>query len=99
MDNQNNINSGTQQRDEKLWRLAKKRTAFKKSLLIYLAVNVLLWGIWLFTSGKHGNYTFPWPAFVTLGWGIGIAFSYIGAYTGYKESLTEKEYNKLINKN
>lgn len=99
MDSQNNINSSAQQRDEKLWKLARKRAAFKKSLLVYLAVNLFLWGVWFFTSGRHSDYSFPWPVFVTLGWGIGVAFSYIGAYTGYKESQTEKEYNKLINKN
>lgn len=94
----NNISNG-QQRDEKLWKLAKKRAEFKKYLLTYLVINAFLWGIWLFNSYRHGDYSFPWPAFVSLGWGIGLAFSYIGAYSGYKESLTEKEYNKLINKN
>ncbi len=96
----NNLNpNSTQQKDEKLWKLAKKRAEFKRSLAVYLVINALLWGVWFFTSGKHGDYSFPWPVFVSLGWGVGMAFSYIGAYTGYKESLTEKEYNKLINKN
>lgn len=94
----NNISNG-QQRDEKLWKLAKKRAEFKKYLLTYLVINAFLWGFWLFNSYRHGDFSFPWPAFVSLGWGIGLAFNYIGAYSGYKESLTEKEYNKLINKN
>ncbi|MEO8512050.1 MAG: 2TM domain-containing protein [Ignavibacteria bacterium] len=95
--NLNNGNSG--QRDEKLWKLAKKRAEFKKHLLTYLVINVFLWCLWFFTASKHGDFSFPWPGFVTLGWGIGLAFNYIGAYSGFKDSQTEKEYNKLINKN
>jgi hypothetical protein len=99
MDNQNNLNNGSSvQRDEKLWKLAKKRAEFKKQLLTYFIINVFLWGLWFFNSYRHGDFTFPWPAFVTIGWGIGLAFSYIGAYSGYEESMTEKEYNKLVNK-
>ncbi|MBE2228962.1 MAG: 2TM domain-containing protein [Ignavibacteria bacterium] len=99
MDNQNNITTGTGQRDERLWKLAKKRAEFKKHLLTYFIVNIFLWGIWLFNSIRHNDFDFPWPAFVTLGWGIGVAISYIAAYSGNPESLREKEYNKLINKN
>ncbi|HAX47842.1 MAG TPA: hypothetical protein DCX92_02540, partial [Bacteroidetes bacterium] len=43
MDNQNNFNSGTGQRDERLWKLAKKRAEFKKHLLTYFIVNIFLW--------------------------------------------------------
>lgn len=93
----NNIgNSG--QRDEKLWKIAKRRAEFKRHLLTYFVVNIFLWGFWFFTATRHGDFSFPWPVFVTLGWGVGILFSYISAYSGNKETLTEKEYNKLINK-
>lgn len=98
MDNQNN-NTGSQVRDEKLWKTAKKRAEFKKHLITYLIINVFLWGMWLFSSLRHGDFSFPWPAFVSLGWGIGLGFNYIGAYTGFKDSMTQKEYEKLISKN
>ncbi len=98
MDNQN-INNSTQNRDDKLWKLAKKRAEFKKHLITYLIINVFLWGMWLFSSLRHGDFSFPWPAFVSLGWGIGLGFNYIGAYTGFKDSMTQKEYEKLISKN
>ncbi len=96
--NQSNLTGNQQQRDEKLWKLAKKRSEFKKHALTYLIINLFLWGLWLFGGIKRGDYNFPWPAFVTLGWGIGLAFNYIGAYSAFGESLREKEYQKLINK-
>ncbi|MCC6865306.1 MAG: 2TM domain-containing protein [Ignavibacteria bacterium] len=96
MDTENINNS--QIRDEKLWKLAKKRAEFKKHLITYAFVNLFLWGVWLFSSYKRGDYSFPWPAIVTFSWGIGIGFNYISAYTGYKDTMTQNEYNKLVNK-
>ncbi len=91
--------NNTIQRDEKLWKIARKRAEFKKHLLTYVIVNIFLWGLWLFGGMRHGDLSFPWPAFVSFGWGIGLAFNYIGAYSGIKDTLTEREYQKLINKN
>lgn len=96
METNNSTNSN--QRDENLWKLAKRRAEFKKHLLVYILVNLFLWVVWLFSSLKTGRFDFPWPAFATFGWGIGLAFNYIGAYTGNKDTLTEKEYKKLIDK-
>lgn len=87
----------TQNKDERLWKIAKRRAEFKKYLLTYTLVNVFLWAIWLVNGIYHGHYSYIWPVWVTLGWGIGLVFSYIGAYTGFKDSMTEKEYQKLIN--
>lgn len=86
------------QRDEKLWKIARKRAEFKKHLLTYVVVNMFLWGLWLFGGIRHNDFSFPWPAFVSFGWGIGLAFNYVGAYSGFRDSLTEREYQKLINK-
>lgn len=88
----------SQPKDEKLWKIARRRAEFKKHLLTYVIVNIFLWGVWLFGGLKHGDLSFPWPVFVSFGWGIGLAFNYIGAYSGIKDSLTEREYQKLINK-
>ena len=95
MDNQLNTDS---QRDEKLWKTAKKRVEFKKHLITYIIINVFLWCLWLFTGSKYGNSIFPWPAFVTIGWGIGLVFNYIAAYSGFKDSMIDSEYQKLKNK-
>lgn len=85
-----------EQRDEQLWRMAKKRAGFKQNLISYILINAFLWGIWWFTAGRHARNTgFPWPAWVMLGWGIGLVFNYVEAYRGDKETMAEKEYEKL----
>lgn len=94
----NTTNNTQVQRNDKLWKLAKRRAEFKKHLLVYLVINIFLWGIWLISGAKIGGGYFPWPAFVSFGWGIGLAFNFIGAYTGYKDTMVENEYNKLVNK-
>ncbi|HSS35959.1 MAG TPA: 2TM domain-containing protein [Patescibacteria group bacterium] len=45
------------------------REAFTIHLVVYLAVNALLWVIWAYNGA---NLSAPWPIFVTLGWGIGL---------------------------
>ena len=88
-------------RDKTLWAIAKKRVAFKKSFLTYAIINIFLWSIWFF-SGRNfgsGNYNWPWPLWVTLGWGIGIAFQYRDAYLTSGSDSVQKEYDKLKNNN
>lgn len=87
-------------RDKELWEIAKKRVDFKKHLALYIIVNGFLWTLWWITQGRHGiNYGgMPWLVWSTLGWGIGIIFSYYGAYLSNKVSDIEKEYEKLKNK-
>lgn len=83
-------------KDQNLWRIAKKRAAFKTQLFAYFVVNAFLWAIWFFTIGRRGyGNALPWPIWPMLGWGIGLAFSYYDAYNGSKDSLIEKEYEKL----
>lgn len=45
----------------------KKRGEFRSHLVVYLLVNAFLWGIWAVGDGG-----FPWPVFVTSGWGVGL---------------------------
>jgi hypothetical protein len=87
-----------EQKDERLWRMAKKRAAFQHSLASYFIVHALLWAIWWFTAGKRGvNTGIPWPVWPMMGWGIGLLFQYLNAYGGDKKDLVEKEYEKLKN--
>ncbi len=82
--------------DERLWRIARKRADFKKNLFVYLVINTFLWAIWWFTIGRNVGFRgYPWPIWVMLGWGIGLAFQYFNAYNGTKEELTQQEYEKL----
>jgi len=100
--NNNNIN---QPKDERLWKIARKRASFKKHLFSYFWINLLLWLIWLFTNKFNVKFVFedgyniPWPLYVTFFWGIGLVLDFIGAYKMNHEDLTEKEYKKLKEKN
>ncbi|MCU0339708.1 MAG: 2TM domain-containing protein [Spirosomaceae bacterium] len=84
------------QRNPELWKIAKKRAAFKSHLYVYLLVNCLLWSLWglgLYT--QHGT-RYPWPIWTTLGWGIGLASHFIGTYFYNGKSAVEREYEKLV---
>jgi hypothetical protein len=85
-----------EQKNEELWKIAKRRSAFTCSLTAYLVINSFLIGIWFFSSG--GDFYF-WPGWCLAGWGIGIAFQYMHAYQVTGIFSTEAEYEKLKNEN
>jgi hypothetical protein len=87
-----------EEKDQKLWAIAKKRAAFKKSLYTYFIVNAFLWILWYLNGAHLSGRNIPWPVWPMLGWGIGLAFQYYDAYENTKNSLIEKEYEKLKNK-
>ena len=88
-------------KDPELWEIAQRRAAFKKHLISYLIVNAFLWGIWLFTGNQHNgidilqwNFShYPWPIWTSLGWGIGLAFHFAGAYIFPKVNLFRDDTN------
>ncbi len=82
-----------QQRDERLWRIAKSRARFRSHLMVYLIVNGFLWIIWLLTN-KHQNGV-PWPVWPMIGWGLGLAFNYYHAF--HRDTLGDvnREYERL----
>lgn len=51
----------------------KDRRDFQGHVVAYVVVNLFLWGLWAMTSGL-GSY--PWPVWVTLGWGIGVVMNW-----------------------
>lgn len=87
-----------QEKDLRLWKAAKKRVQFKRHLYTYLVVNLFLWCIWAISPAYSGANALPWPAWSTLGWGIGLLFNYIGVYHSHDDRAVEKEYEKLKNK-
>lgn len=88
-----------QPENDKLWEIAKKRASFRKHLMSYVIVISFFWGIWFVTGMRSDNDNrFPWPAWVMLWWGIGLAFSYSKAYVVNSSTAVEDEYNKLKNK-
>lgn len=85
-------------KDPQLWEIAQKRASFKNHLIAYLIVNAFLWALWYFGKGPQGMHlhnNWPWPAWTTLGWGIGLAFHFAGAYIYPKANSVENEYDKL----
>lgn len=94
----------TQERDDFLWKQARKRVGFKMHLRSYLLVNTGLWLIYLLSNaGAFGDPDFrgthfPWPLFAMIGWGIGLLSHYLSVYARNDErSLVEREYEKLRN--
>ena len=80
------------EQNDPLWKIAQKRANFKTNLVIYVIINTFLWAIWYFTTGGY-----IWPIWPTLGWGVGLAFMYVGAYHMDKDDMTRREYEKLKN--
>lgn len=88
-----------QGRDPQLWDIARRRAAFKRHLITYLILNAFFWALWFVTGDRNVGYRgLPWPVWPALGWGIGLAFHYFGAYVTDGHSEIEKEYTKLQNK-
>jgi hypothetical protein len=79
-----------EQKDPRLWKLAKARAEFKTHVTVYTIVMAVLWLIWLFTGGVNA---YPWPIWPTMGWGIGVLFNYFGAFKF--DNAAEREYEKL----
>ena len=73
----------------------KAREDFRIHFLIYLLVNGFLWVIW-FTSDRAEGV--PWPAFATLGWGIGLVahwWTVYGVNDARREAEIQKEMRRL----
>lgn len=61
----------------------------------YVGINALLWAIWFATS-----MDFPWPVFVTGGWGIGMITHYFeytnthGTGAERREAMIQREMDR-----
>lgn len=84
-----------EEKNEQLWKVARKRAAFQRHLITYLVINGFLWVLWYLNGGYRFGGGTPWPIWPMLGWGIGLAFNYFEAYQGDKDSLAQREYKKL----
>ena len=81
---------------KKARKIAKEKSDFYIHFVVYLAVNSFLFIQWYIA----GMIWPPWPLIVLGGWGIGVAAHGLSAFKGegYIEQQTEKEYQKLKNK-
>lgn len=50
-----------EQRDEKLWQLAKRRADFQNSLIGFVLTTGICWLVWYFTAGRRGFNTHIHP--------------------------------------
>lgn len=73
----------------------KRKRKFAQDLVAYVAVNVLLWLIWLFT-GHPTSGSIPWPAWVSLAWGVFLALDGWRAYGSLNTPITETEIEREI---
>jgi hypothetical protein len=86
------------EKERELWKIAKKRVGFKRHLASYIIVNAFLWAMWFigdYSTGEDTRIWAAWPIWTSLGWGVGLAFSYFSAYGYNKLDAIEKEYEKL----
>ena len=83
--------------DDKMWEIAENRVGFRRHLVIYLVINILIIALWYFTSYRYGSTAGYWFIYPLLGWGIGLAFHYWGAYWDDLGAV-ENEYKKIRGK-
>jgi hypothetical protein len=86
--NQNQTESAGSEREEALSRLKKKRD-FQGHLITYIVVNAALWAVWAATGSGY-----PWPAWVTGGWAIGLLLNAWEVY--FRSPITEAEVQREI---
>jgi fatty acid desaturase len=79
-------------RDQAVRRL-KKRQDLKTHAVVYLLVNLVVWGIWIVVALGSGSW-WPWPIFVTLFWGIGLIMNAWDVYV--RKPITEQEVQREI---
>ena len=73
-------------RERALARIHKKRD-FQGHVAAYVVVNAAIWAIWAVTGAGY-----PWPAWVTGGWGIGLILNAWDVYL--RAPITEAEVQR-----
>lgn len=81
-------------REQALDRL-KKRRDLKAHALAYTLVNLAIWGVWAVIAATSGS-SWPWPVFLTLFWGIGLAMNAWDVY--FRRPITEQELEREIDR-
>lgn len=92
-----NSQTGSTLKDDSLWKTAQERAKFKRHLFAYILVSIFFWGVWAINGFNHGFHPL-WPVFPMFFWGIGLFFNWYRAYYSHNDSMAEREYQKLINK-
>ena len=78
--------------DSNLYRIAKRRVAFKNHLRTYIIVNAVLCGV-----DYYNDQRIDWVFWPLMGWGIGVLFDGLNAY-GIHLFSVENEMERLKRK-
>jgi hypothetical protein len=81
-------------REQALRRL-KKRRDLKAHAVVYMLVNLVVWGIWVVVATSSHSW-WPWPVFLTLSWGIGLAMNGWDVY--FRTPITEQERRREMDR-
>lgn len=73
----------------------QKRREFQGHLMAYCVINVMIWSIWT-VIGLTSDSWFPWPLFVTLGWGVGVAMNAWEVYL--RRPISEDEVRREMDR-
>ncbi len=65
----------------------QKRRDFSAHVVSYLVVNAMLIGIWAITGAGYF-----WPAWVLLGWGVGLALNAWDVF--FRRAITEADIDR-----
>lgn len=78
-------------------RRVAERRGFWLDLILYIVINAVIWIAW-FAAWPADYGDFPWPIFVTGGWGIGLLAHGLLTYwslSGADDEAIEREMRKL----
>lgn len=84
------VEQPTSERERALTQL-KKRRDLHAHLVAYLVVNAALWAIWAATGAGY-----PWPAWVSGGWGIGLILNAWDVY--FRAPITEADVQREMDR-
>lgn len=73
----------------------KKRRDLHTHAFIYLTINLVVWGVWTVIGAMSGSW-WPWPLFVTLGWGVGLVANAWDVYV--RRPITEAELRREMDR-
>ena len=77
---------------EQALRSVKKRRDLKTHAFAYAVFNLLVWALWIIAAATSDSWGFPWPLFMTLGWGVGLAFNAWDVH--FRRPITEAELQR-----
>ena len=82
-------------RREQALRGLRKRRDLRAHSVVYALVNLAVWGIWLVVAANQHSW-WPWPIFLTVFWGIGLAMNAWDVY--FRKPITEQEIQREIHR-